>query len=127
MIHFQPFEDRVRQIRSIINALTYFALNYHFFLFTKYTDSSKYPMVANSVIGIIFLTIVANLIITLSVLITPFIRKLQLLYVKIASRRRRSRKSAFKRRKTKGERKTVSFSIDVEPVKPNQPIEVSQS
>jgi hypothetical protein len=69
-IYFLPQIDKVEQARTIFNALTYLALNYHLFLFTEYVDYDIFPQIANSVITLVWLNIGANLFITITQILT---------------------------------------------------------
>jgi len=62
--YFSPFEDRTEQVRAIFNGVSYLFLNYHLFLFTEYTDLSIYPLIAKSVIGLLWISIGVNILLT---------------------------------------------------------------
>ena len=62
ILYFSPIENKIEQLRASFNALTFLLLNYHLFLFTRYTDQSMYPTVANSVIWLIWGSIGINLL-----------------------------------------------------------------
>jgi len=62
-----------------------------------------YPMVANSVIGVVFISVIANLFISIGVMINPVVRKLHLLYARTKFRRQARLKRA------KAKKKKVSF------------------
>lgn len=66
----------------ILNAITYLALNYHLFLFTKFVDSITYPLISNSVIYLILTNIAANLLLTVPNLAIKGGTKLKLLYMR---------------------------------------------
>jgi len=64
LLYFSPYENKLEQMRGQFNALILLALNDHLFLFTKYTDSSMFPLVANSVITMFWICIGVNFLLT---------------------------------------------------------------
>ena len=64
ILYFTPFKDKVQQILASFNAVCFLLLNYHLFLFTKYTDASMLPQVANSVIYFFWFCIGVNFSLT---------------------------------------------------------------
>ena len=81
-IYFMPLEDKVEQARTILNALTYLALNYHLFLFTQYVDYEMFPLIANSVIALVWINIGSNLMITISISFLSVFKKCKLNYMR---------------------------------------------
>ena len=69
VLYFCPYESKIEQVRASFNAISYLVLNYHLFLFTEYNSVAKFPLVANSVIWLIWFCIGANLILTLPAMI----------------------------------------------------------
>ena len=69
VLYFCPYESKIEQFRASFNAISYLVLNYHLFLFTEYNSVAKFPLVANSVIWLIWLCIGVNLTLTLSAMI----------------------------------------------------------
>lgn len=64
LLYFSPFQNKMEQIRVSFNTVAFLALNYHLFLFTRYTDVSMFPRIANSVICLFWLCIGVNILFT---------------------------------------------------------------
>lgn len=54
----------MEQARSVFNGISYLLLNYHLLLFTAFVDFHTYPLVATSVIYLIWANIGINLTMT---------------------------------------------------------------
>jgi hypothetical protein len=81
ILYNSPFGDRIQQRLASFNAVSFLVLNYHLFLFTKYTDASMLPLVANSVICVFWFCIGTNFILTLPVQIVQAIIQLRIRYL----------------------------------------------
>jgi len=64
ILYFAPHTDRIQQALASFNAVCLLILNYHLILFTKYTDASMLPQVANSVIILFWFCIGVNFSLT---------------------------------------------------------------
>jgi len=64
LLYFSPYQNKMEQIRVSFNTVAFLALNYHLFLFTRYTDVSMFPRIANSVICLFWLCISVNILFT---------------------------------------------------------------
>ena len=62
--YFTPQEDRFERFRACFNAVSFLVLNYHLFLFTKFTDQSTHPFIANSVIVLMCFCVAMNVLLT---------------------------------------------------------------
>ncbi len=77
IFYFTPFNDRVQQILVSFNAVFLLLLNYHLFLFTKYTDATLLPQVANSVIYLFWFCVGVNFSLTAPVQLLRTLNKLR--------------------------------------------------
>ena len=64
VLYFGPYESKIEQVRASFNAISYLVLNYHLLLFTDYNSTAMFPLVANSVIWLVWVCIGVNLLLT---------------------------------------------------------------
>ena len=76
-----PYVDDIQQKLASFNAISFLVLNYHLFMFTKYTDASVLPLIANSVIIVFWFCIGTNFLLTVPIQIICALLKLRKHYL----------------------------------------------
>jgi len=62
--YFQPYVNRLDQVRQVFTGISCLILSYHLLLFTDFVDSASFPKVANSSINIICFNAAGDILLT---------------------------------------------------------------